>query len=215
MNIEEISHDVLDRLAQRHVDGDSSARIAAIDAAMTPQWKAEMDRRLRATLAEASAPRSKLRKVYALLDEVNALRTTHMACKRGCTACCHMQVEISDVEAQRIATATGRKAARLPAGHLTTPMEKLGRRDTPCPFLKDDECSIYEDRPFVCREMAVLDRDALVCSFENMALARAHDARMLTVPQATVPPLASAYSRIVTHPGMTLADIRQFFPPTA
>jgi len=212
MNVSDVSPEFFERLAQRKVQGDSAARMAAIDVQMTPAWKASMTDRLRAVDVMAASPRSKLWKIYGILDEVNALKQPYAACKAGCSACCHIQVEISDREAQRIGAAVGRKPAPLPSGRLTTPTEQLGRVETPCPFLVENNCSIYADRPYVCREMTVLDRDALACSFENMALARVDDERVLGVPQAKVPPVAEAHARVVVHPNMTLADIRQFFP---
>jgi Fe-S-cluster containining protein len=41
---------------------------------------------------------------------------------------------------------------------------RKGRPDTLCPFLVDHVCSIYEARPFVCRDLAVFDVNALTCS---------------------------------------------------
>jgi len=212
VNVSDISPEFLERLAQRKAHNDSMTRFAAIDAQLTPEWKAGMTERLRGLDMLAASPRSKLAKIYAILDDVNALKQPHAACKAGCNACCHIQVEISDREAQRIGAAIGKKPAALPPGRLTTPMDQLGRRDTPCPFLVDGNCSIYPDRPYVCREMTVLDLDALACSFENMALARAGDDRVFRVPQAKAPPVAEVHARVVAHPNMTLADIRQFFP---
>lgn len=70
----------------------------------------------------------------------------------------------------------------------------------------------YKVRPFVCRDLAVLDVDALTCSFENIALARAGDPRAVGVPQSTVRPLAEAFGQLAMRPSTAFADIRQFFP---
>jgi len=108
-----------------------------------------------------------------------------VSCAKGCGACCRQLVPISGAEAAAIrevidrmpgdrrAEVEGRferAAARLAeAGFLerlrgTSPLdpsayEQFGldyfRLGIPCPFLEDEACSIYEDRPIVCREYLV------------------------------------------------------------
>ena len=53
-------------------------------------------------------------------------------------------------------------AARLPGGTRATSLEEVEefglayfRLGIPCPFLEDESCSIYADRPIVCREYLV------------------------------------------------------------
>jgi Fe-S-cluster containining protein len=108
-----------------------------------------------------------------------------VSCARGCGACCRQLVPISPAEAaairelveglpaERRATIEGRFARareRLSrAGFLerllgTLPLD-AGAYDRfgldyfhlgiPCPFLEDESCSIYEDRPIICREYLV------------------------------------------------------------
>jgi Fe-S-cluster containining protein len=207
-----LSDDVLARLAERKISNDSQQRVADVQTAMTPEWQADMARRLGHVMNEPASARSKFPKLYALIERADEKRATHAACGRGCDACCHIQVEIADSEAQRIAEFTGRAAIKLPPGRHTTSRQKLGRQDTPCPFLVDHACSIYEARPFVCRDMAVLDVDALTCSFENMELARRADPRAVSVPQHTVRPVVEAFAHLTMRPTAAFADIRQFFP---
>lgn len=178
---------------------------------MTPEWAATMDAKLAAALRSNSSALSKLKKITDVMDEVAKVRQPHVVCKAGCSACCHMQVEMTDVEAERIARSTGAKAQSLPPGRHTTAVEKLGRKDTPCPFLKDDQCSIYDVRPVMCRDMAIAGPDALACSFENMALFREKDPRTILVPQTKMNPALAAWASVVRERRSTLADIRQFF----
>lgn len=157
--------------------------------------------------------RVKLRKLYTLADEAHQNRANVVACKAGCSACCHMQVEINEAEARLIGDATGRKPRQLPPGRHTTPVNQLGNQNTPCTFLAQGTCSIYEHRPFVCRELAVLDVDALACSFENMYLERMGDPRAVRVPEVNMPPLRQAMLTILQgSSSRAWADIRQFFP---
>lgn len=206
---------VIERLAERKAEGraESTARLAAIDKSMTPQWKASMLARITKLNHEAAAPRSKLPKLYGLMEEVAAVRAPHLACSEGCDACCRtIPVEISDLEARHIAQATGRVMASLPPGRHTIPGHSPMHVNTPCPFLVDNLCSIYERRPYNCRSLAVVDRDALTCSEENTALARAKDPRAVPVPMTKMQAFDPSYAALTNRTGTVWADIRQFFP---
>jgi Fe-S-cluster containining protein len=108
-----------------------------------------------------------------------------VSCSSGCGACCRNLVAISPLEAREIARLVAslpqeRKSviearfadarARLAAAGL---LEKLQSAESwsaddysdmvgeyfalgiPCPFLEDESCSIYADRPLTCREFLV------------------------------------------------------------
>jgi hypothetical protein len=82
--------------------------------------------------------------------------------------------------------------ARLQAGHL----------DSPCPFLADNICSIYEHRPIACRTLINLDDDDLQC-------------RHVLGEPASVPYANATVIKglaLAAQPGCELADIRDFFP---
>lgn len=108
-----------------------------------------------------------------------------VSCAAGCGACCRQLVPIAEAEARRIAALVeelpeprrtavkGRFAdavARVEAAGLLPALE--GRSDRlveknlaiglayfalgiPCPFLEEESCSIYEERPIACREYLV------------------------------------------------------------
>lgn len=193
--------------ADKHAEG--FAKLQAIQQAMTPQWKESMRSRLDNLGSMASSPRSKLPKFYLLVEEFGEIRSPHVACKAGCSACCRtIPVEISDLEAQHITKATGIASAPLPPGRHTS----FDFLDTPCPFLVDNQCSIYEHRPFNCRSLAVVDRDALTCNEVNTALTVAKDPRAVPAVMSKAQQFEPLYSKIVKRPGMVWADIRQFFP---
>lgn len=129
------------------------------------------------------------------------------ACARGCDHCCHLAVPVASSEARLIAEATGRAAAS-PTGDARMSDEdwkaiERAALGTPCPFLRDQACSIYSLRPFACRTHISLDDDDLLCRL---------------VPGVAVPvPYADA-TRVVAHflmsfPSDAVADIRAFFPP--
>jgi Fe-S-cluster containining protein len=108
-----------------------------------------------------------------------------VSCKAGCGACCRMMVGISEVEARRIrkvveslpeprrAEITARFAAArrkleesglvpqlLRREHLSDPeytalATAYFQQQIACPFLENESCSIYEERPITCREYLV------------------------------------------------------------
>lgn len=108
-----------------------------------------------------------------------------VSCRSGCGACCRQLVPISEIEARRILELVEgfpepRRSAvlarfaearrRLHAAGLLDRLLKpeafaddqlrpvaldYFREGVACPFLEDESCSIYEERPIACREYLV------------------------------------------------------------
>jgi Fe-S-cluster containining protein len=96
-----------------------------------------------------------VRRVDALTGEIAARRAGDLACGRGCTACCRVQLELSPVEAERVRSAlrglsaATRERIRARARALAA-VELPG--DADCAMLDTDGgCAIYASRPMVCR----------------------------------------------------------------
>jgi hypothetical protein len=117
-----------------------------------------------------ASARSKRRKVIAIADSVMAALAPHVACPPGCSQCCHMNTVIYEHEAVRLAEATGRKMVRLPfRPPRVVHAEGMKFNGTPRPFLVENRCSEYEDRPLACRTHHSL-RDAVeACSMDLSA----------------------------------------------
>jgi Fe-S-cluster containining protein len=109
-----------------------------------------------------------------------------VSCKAGCGACCRQLVPLSATEARQIqelvqempaprraivearfASARQRLAEAglllaLQETLIVAPRERLAHADAyfalgvPCPFLENESCSIYEERPLICREYVVV-----------------------------------------------------------
>ena len=109
----------------------------------------------------------------------------HISCKKGCGACCRQLVPIAEEEARRIRdliealpeprrTEVRRRfreaRRRLDEAGLLEPLRGTEESDRanslsfsltyfaqgiPCPFLEEGACSIYNDRPLICREYLV------------------------------------------------------------
>lgn len=95
------------------------------------------------------------RALVARVDEfergVRERRAADVACRAGCSACCHAQLTVCDVEAalaRESLRALDEAARDRLAARLTEPRAD---RD-PCVMLElDGRCAIYEGRPLVCR----------------------------------------------------------------
>lgn len=139
---------------------------------------------------------------------------TVAACRKGCAHCCHISVTISAVEAAVIGRHTGVKPAQPDSSvHLQTlqdmqqalsEIQKISARTepSPCPFLVNDACSIYEARPMACRLLLNLDDDALLCQLIP--------GQAVPVPYANSDQLKTIY--LMAQVASPLADIRDFFP---
>jgi hypothetical protein len=79
-------------------------------------------------------------------------------CSAGCTACCYQNVEVSIPEAilvalQVIDPADPRRAAILETATAVSDLKGHARVQAmrACPLLVDNKCSVYENRPLLCR----------------------------------------------------------------
>ncbi len=127
------------------------------------------------------------------------------ACARGCGHCCHVSVPISEFEARYMGDKLGIKP--LEVKHTQRPDLKGFGSHTPCPFLSNGECSIYEVRPLTCRMHMNFDRDNYWCLHENWQKPQAE------IPRPTIQPLEEAYHQLMSQTKQHIvADIRDFFP---
>lgn len=108
-----------------------------------------------------------------------------VSCKAGCGACCRQLVPISEMEARRLAQVVLEapeerrteilnrfeearrrlqdagllEKVRSPETMTAEQRKGLGleyfRQGIPCPFLEEESCSIYAERPIACREYLV------------------------------------------------------------
>ncbi len=208
------SDQAIERLTERKatLQANSAMVYSAITAAFPSTLQVSLNKKLAAIFHDNATLKSKIKRLQALTTEARQPIASCVPCKKGCSACCYIQVELSQAEAELIGEAVHRAPVQFSPGHHTTGNELLGRPDTPCPFLKEDACSIYDVRPIVCRNFVIADIDNLLCSFENMALAAAKDSRAVLVPQLQAGPIFAAYRHLNTAKKQPLADIRQFFP---
>lgn len=98
-----------------------------------------------------------------------------IACTKGCSYCCHTFVAITAPEAFRLAGAVRSAKARLDPAEIRrraetliglSPQARIGAK-LPCPLLIDGACSVYAERPLVCRQATSLDLAACLDEFEG------------------------------------------------
>jgi predicted TPR repeat methyltransferase/Fe-S-cluster containining protein len=149
-------------------------------------------------------PMVKLARIRKSVETLFTYADGHVACRKGCAYCCHQAIDISRLEAEYIQEKTGIRHAQL---------SKLSQRDplsfsekTPCSFLKQGVCSIYEYRPLICRIAVNLDSDPYWCEFENWHKPGG------AVPKPTFRSIYNAFTELNETAGSIMADIRDFFP---
>jgi uncharacterized protein len=183
----------------------------AINARTPPGYMTSLNQRINQLVHGGGSIEPRLRAVYAVADELNSFNGANVACRRGCSHCCHIAVTLTEVEANLIGKAIGRtpqpEVAKDWATRADSDAFDYGYHN-PCVFLKGGECSIYADRPLVCRMLVNADRDALLCQLLPPGPGPA-------VPYLDRRPLARAFAEIGLQagpPGQRVADIREYFP---
>lgn len=81
------------------------------------------------------------------------------SCKRGCSFCCYYEINLSDDEYQLIRSKHGINVNELESIKKQNKLSwaQIPYKDRKCPFLINNECSIYEDRPLACRQHYVIN----------------------------------------------------------
>lgn len=153
--------------------------------------------------------RCKFEKLYEIADMTVAALAPFVACNQGCSICCHEPVLIYECEAIRMANASGRVMVSLPHRHRRDVfMAAFDYVRQPCPFLADNQCSIYDDRPLVCRLRNSFSDESKDCHirllFKHDQKVAQYDPFILEIP----------CHRIVEacHPTEPWGSIQEFFP---
>ncbi len=139
-----------------------------------------------------------LEKLYSFMNVLYEHVNKYTPCKKGCSYCCSYYITISDIEIQLIEKNHKEIKRRK---QFNTDNKGVG---TPCLFLKNGGCSIYESRPYVCRRHVMLTPDSSACTESN---AHAHLLQLLEWPE-----LEKSYNFIRAASGPTkLYDVRDVF----
>lgn len=164
-----------------------------------------------------------------------------ISCRAGCGACCRQYVPISAMEARRLIEYVGRfpeprktevlarfaraaeairaagladllaraSEASLPeVEHATAAYFRLG---IPCPFLENESCSIYEERPLICREYLVSTPPELCAQLSPQI----DSVRLAAIPSRALADMERKpwQARAEKFPLSMLFDLAQELPP--
>jgi len=89
---------------------------------------------------------NKLIKSIKLIPKINKPLSPLFSCKKGCSTCCeYSEIGISIIEAEYI-----NKNIKHSFSFQRYPSISK-EHNNPCPFLINNQCSIYDFRPLVCR----------------------------------------------------------------
>lgn len=167
-----------------------------------PADLSQQEDNIQAKLAKENAStRSKLRKIYNLMTYLGNIAEPYVACKKGCSSCCKMNVTISQIEANLIGEKTGKRVNQLSKSINHNSDEFIG---ISCMFLKDGLCSIYDNRPFVCRKHLWFDTSPYWCDPERSL--------GVEMPMIEFSGAVGAFFDVTkTSSGGVHADIRDFF----
>jgi hypothetical protein len=150
-----------EKLLQRGID--SASQDAEPIAAMARQLHASLETALDKHNIDP-AVRLLHTKVEATLEATRALP---IACKRGCSHCCHSWVSAPAPEVLYLAKrirAHMPQMERVTSAHAATRNQDTiarKRNPVPCPLLEQDICTLYGLRPIACRFAA--SADAGIC----------------------------------------------------
>lgn len=133
-----------------------------------------------AALAAAPSGAERGRVLHHLTDQAVATAAeVPVSCRRGCSGCCHFEVEITRDEAavlaervrDGVAVDRARLASQAARPRLSPEWAKFFSAENRCVFLGDDgACRIYDDRPSACRRLLVTS-PAEACTTAGAAVA--------------------------------------------
>ncbi|MFM6927786.1 MAG: YkgJ family cysteine cluster protein [Bdellovibrio sp.] len=119
-----------------------------------------------AAFSQISTNEERARRLHQWVEEeISQGANIPVSCHKGCSACCHMEVEVTSYEVEILArlVQSGHeidrdRLVRQSSRNLQDASWKQGPRnpDSKCVFLNaEGSCSIYEHRPVMCRRHSV------------------------------------------------------------
>lgn len=180
----------------------SRARAQAFLSSLDPKLNLRDDHIVGELSSENSSAKSKLGKLYRFIADATKDVGPYVACGKGCSACCKMNVSVTSTEAERLASVSGKRMAKV-SNRVSHPVGHFG--GMPCPFLVNDTCSVYNVRPYACRAHFSFDTSSHWCQPEH-----AHVDGMCLLGFGGARTAYDAIARGTSLRGF--ADIRDFFP---
>lgn len=178
--------------ALRFAETNQRKAVAAIPAKLL----AKEDRFIGQMRRAKAGPLKKLEMLYSLMGELSVAMSPFTPCNKGCSACCHYHVSVSEIEVDYIERHTRHRRSKI----LN---QKQNFHGQSCPFLEGGACSIYAARPFVCRRHIALTPNAYWCH---------HERSNQTFPLISFTSIDGAFDEIqLATNAESPSDIRQYF----
>ncbi|WP_346319361.1 YkgJ family cysteine cluster protein [Chitinophaga sp. YIM B06452] len=146
--------------------------------------------------------------IFRAMDELirtsKSFKKSVISCRRGCSFCCRILINISEIEATILADYCQENGIEISKNYLEEQMrldEKafLSSKVSRCIFLKDHECSVYAVRPLACRRYYVKS-DPQLCNARkflgNQQVQRVTSFEMEMLLSAVIPTISQGQSRM-------------------
>lgn len=120
--------------------------------------------------------------IYESIDKVSKdpKYKENVTCKKGCSFCCHDRIFLTQFEADYFkhrmkGKITVNSETALRRQNLAEEFYTLSWTDKKCTLLgKDGTCSVYEDRPIVCRLHNSTSKNAKLCKVDSKGMSGDH-----------------------------------------
>jgi len=156
-------------------------------------------------LNEANNPTSsigaRIVMMYHSLSDMNTRMSKYTACRNKCSHCCHQAVAVSREEAKVISHMTQAVRDDTIATQYFGEVDQKKYFNVPCVFLKNGTCSIYYNRPLMCRTHFNLTDDPSLCDTVKNPMAEVPNIDFTELISTTIPVIGTEFK-----------DIREWFP---
>ena len=141
---------------------------------------------------------NKLDDLYQSIDKLSSHIGKYATCKKGCSSCCFIRVDVSEVEIQYI-----EKRYKIKRNKDIRP--DTDGSGSACCFLKDGACSIYEGRPFFCRTHFFFTPDETWCAHDSVG------SKDVEFPLLRFSEIDKSHYKVIMKDDPRVYDIREVF----
>lgn len=96
----------------------------------------------------------------SFFNQFQAKYQAHMQCKINCSQCCHVDLSIFEGEAfvilDWVKNLDKEKKQELKSRLNAPPQTSVYNKQKACAFLRNNQCTIYDARPIICRTQGVV-----------------------------------------------------------
>lgn len=149
----------------------------------------------------------KLKELYRIVEKLTTAVNAVTPCKKGCSDCCKQATIILQAEADALAKRVNTVLDKPSSLFELSLKQKFKDYQThykgsPCPFLSDSgECSVYDDRPLICRLHHNLSSFPEMCDITL-------ESEKTCIPELD---LGAIMSTALAHCGFNAGEIREYF----